>query len=141
MVPTVTLRPNRRTTVQLPFRTGDGNYRLLKDIRGDRTRPSYNARTKMFEVSRDDGDQLIGGLVNEFGTVRVIVHGNSKTTCVSECWSADPSSAWNCVCGCAGSNHGSGHALGREVATGLSVENQHTRAEYVVTRKGWELIH
>jgi hypothetical protein len=39
MAVTVTLRPGERTTVQLPFRNGNGNYRLLKVIRGERTRP------------------------------------------------------------------------------------------------------
>jgi hypothetical protein len=140
MVVTVTLRPGKRTTVQLPFRNGDGNYQLLKDIRGEGTRPAYNPQTKLFEVARDYGDQLIHGLVDEFRSVRVVIHGNSRTTCVSECWDADPSNAWNCVCGCAGSNHGSGHPLGKEVKAGLSVENQHTRAEYLVTRQGWTFV-
>jgi len=141
MIPTVTLRPATRTMVRLPFQSGNGNYELLKDIRGARTRPEYNRQTKLFEVARDNGDQLIKGLVEEFGTVRVVIHGNSRTTCVSDCWDADPSNAWNCVCGCAGSNHGSGHPLGREVEVGLSVENEHTRAEYLVTPKGWTLVN
>jgi hypothetical protein len=141
MLPTVTLRPASRTTVQLPFRSGDGNYQLLKDIRGQRTQPQYNRHTKLFEVARDGGDQLIEGLVDEFGKIRVIIHGNSRTTCVSECWGADPNNAWNCVCGCAGSNHGSGFPLGHEVAAGLSVENQHTRAEYLVTAQGWVFVN
>lgn len=140
MNPTVTLRPGARTTVQLPFRRGDGNYQLLKDIRGPRTRPKYNRTTKLFEVARDNGDDLIKGLVEEFGTVRVVIYGNTRTTCVAECWGGNPDNAWNCVCGCAGSNHGSGYPLGVEVAAGLSVENQLTRAEYRVTRNGWAHI-
>lgn len=137
MEPKVTLRPGARTTVKLPFRAGGGNFDLLKRIRGERTHPAYNRQSRLFEVARDAGDQLIRGLVEEFGSVCVVIHGNAKTTCVSECWSANPDNVWNCVCGCAGANHGSGHPMGVEVVAGLSVENQQSRATFIVDRYGW----
>ena len=141
VAPVVTFRPNQPTTVWLPFRAGGANYRLLKDIRGPGTREAHwNPRTKLFEVPRTNGDQLVDGLIDEFGSVRVTIYGHSTATCVRECWTADPRTAWDCVCKCAGSNHGSGFPMGREVAEGLSVENQYTVSEFVVDESGWTLV-
>lgn len=91
-------------------------------------------------MPRDNGGHLIDGLVEEFGTVIVIIHGTRKITCVDACWNGDPDRAWDCVCGCAGTNHGTRMPLGREVRPGLAVEHEHTRAEYRVDTDGWTLL-
>ncbi|WP_405216541.1 hypothetical protein [Agrococcus sp. Ld7] len=141
MRPVVTLRPGQHSLVRLPYRKGGANYQLLKDIRGPGTRePKWNAVEQAFEVPRANGDRLIVGLVEEFGRILVVVHGHRQVSCVSDCWNASPATAWDCVCGCAGSNHGTGHPLGREVASGLSIEHQYSIGNYDVDEDGWTLL-
>lgn len=138
VAPVVTIRPNKPTAVNLPFQPGGENYRLLKGIRGPGTRePRWNPAEKVFEVPHAGTDRLIEGLVEEFGRVRVVVFGHVQTVCVRECWNAKANRAWECVCSCAGANHGSGHPLTHEVADGLSVEHGYSVARFDVDAAGW----
>lgn len=140
MTPTVTLRPGKRASIWLPYRDGpSGNFRWLKDVCGTRTRPEYNQQTKQFEIAREHTQHVIDALVVEYGRVSVTQYGYARTTCVEACWTADPRTVAACVCGCAGANHGSKAPLGREVQAGLSITNEFTRAEWVVTANGWSL--
>lgn len=142
MPPTVTLRPNKTTLVRgLPFKEHGGNYRLLKSIRGPGTREAqWNPERKRFEVPRANSTRLIEGLVEEFGAIRLVVYGHAQTACVRACWDAKPSTAPECVCSCAAANHGTGHPIGPEVAEGLSVAHEYTKATYEVDANGWHLV-
>ncbi|QDZ14207.1 hypothetical protein [Humibacter ginsenosidimutans] len=136
----MTLKPGRRASMWLPYRDDPGaNFRWLKGVCGERTRPEYNRQTKEFEVAREHTQLVIDALVVEYRRVHVVQYGHARTTCVEACWNARLSTIADCVCGCAGANHGSGKPFGREVQAGLSVANELTCAEFIVTRKGWEL--
>lgn len=125
----------------LPYR-GDpaANFRWLKGVCGARTRPVYNRETKEFEVAREHTQFVIDALIAEYRRVRVVQYGHARTTCVDACWNASALTVADCVCGCAGANHGSRRPLGKEVRAGLSVENELVRADYVVTKKRWKLL-
>jgi hypothetical protein len=117
---TVVIRPHgARTEIRdLPW-TGSprATYALLEDAIGAsrRGQVQYSRSTRAFSVARAHSGQLILSLADRFGHVHVIQHGG-QTRCVSACWNADPNTAWECECSCAGSNHGTQRPLGRIVA-------------------------
>ena len=117
---TVTIRPNgARTEIRgLPWtgRPGDTYAVLEEAIDASRQgQVQYSHQGRFFSVARSHTHSLIAYLAERYGHVHVIQHGG-LAKCVSACWTADPESAWECECSCAGSNHGSGHAIGRIVA-------------------------
>lgn len=120
-----------RTQISLPFQSGSGNYDLLKEICGEATRPKYEK--PVFTVSRQHTTTVIDGLAERFDRVEVTLEGNSRSTCVSECWDADPANVADCVCGCAGKNHGTGKPEGAyTIAPGLVIEHETTTYQYVI---------
>jgi len=138
--PSIVLRPGRRASIFLPWRdSSSANFIWLKEVCGQRTRPTYNATTKRFEVARKHAQYVLDALVEEYGKVEVVQYGNIATTCVERCWSANPNTVIDCECGCAGLNHGVGQPLGEEVTAGLSVQNDLVSATYIVTADGWKL--
>lgn len=128
------VRPVRgKLRVKLPYRPGGANYHLLKDICGGRTRPKWNRGLRCFEVAREHLVKLINRLPNEIGRpVEVILHGATQTKCVSACWAANPDTCWECVCSCAGANHGSGSPLPTQASADLSIETEYTSERYTV---------
>ena len=128
------IRPvHGKLRVTLPFRPDGANYGLLKAICGERTQPQWNHELKCFEVAREHLAKLIDQLPNEIGRpVEVVLYGAAQTKCVSACWDANPATRWECVCSCAGANHGTGHPLPRQVSTDLSVGTEYTSMSYVV---------
>lgn len=140
MKPSVVLKPGERASINLPWRgTPNANYEWLKDVCGNRTRPKYDPTTKRFLVARVHAQHVLDALVEEYGRVIVIQFGHAATTCVEQCWNANPNNAIECECGCAGTNHGSKVPFGREVTPGLAVKHELSQATYVVTKDGWEL--
>ncbi len=118
--------------VRLPYRPGGSNYGLLKAICGERTRPEWNRERRCFEVAREHLVKLIDQLAYEIGSpVEVILHGATQTKCVSACWAADPRTRWECVCSCAGANHGTGHPLPTLASAELSIDTDYTSERYV----------
>lgn len=139
--PNMILRPNERTSIALPWRgSGGANYARLREICGERTHPEYDRGSKRFLVARTHTQHVLDALVEEYGEVMVQQFGNASTTCVEACWNANPYTALDCVCGCAGVNHGSGGPLGNEVTPGLSVHHETTEANYLVTVTGRVLL-
>ena len=133
---TVTIRPGQRTLVQgVPWTGPGGGYQAIKDCLAGQPRPQWSPADHGFTVTRTRTRELITGLLERHGPVRVIQHGGT-TRCVRECWDANPDTVTECVCGCAGRNHGSTRPLGSIVADTscgeLSVERDGPR-EYVVT--------
>lgn len=123
--------------VTLPYRPGGGNYELLKAICGERTRPDWNRDRGYFEVAREHLVKLIEQLPDELGiAVDVVLYGASQTRCVSACWAASPDTRWECVCSCAGANHGTGYPLPVQVSSDLSVDTAYTSQQYRVTPRG-----
>jgi hypothetical protein len=121
--------------VWLPYRAGGGNYALLKDICGERTRPDWDSERRCFVVARDHLGKLIALLPNEIGRpVEVVLYGAAQTTCVSKCWGqgTSPDTRWECVCSCAGANHGTGHPLPTQVSDELSIDTEYTSESYVI---------
>lgn len=137
MTVTVTVRPNgARTEIRgLPFLESGGNYRLLGEAIAATRRGQVLYSGGAFTVSRPHTVRLIEFLVARFGRVKVIQHGG-LTKCVSECWNAKPHTVMTCECSCAGSNHGSGVAIGKVVsqsgpAGALSVQSEGYREYFV----------
>jgi hypothetical protein len=128
------VRPvNGRIRVMLPFQRGGANFRLLEAICGGRSGPEWNRELRCFEVPRAHLRKLIERLPDELGTaVQVVLHGARQTKCVSACWGANPDSWWECVCSCAGANHGTGHPLAKQVAPDLSVSTDYTSTSYTL---------
>lgn len=117
--------------VRLPYRPSGKNYGLLKDICGERTRPAWNRDRRCFEVAREPLVKLIDKLPDAIGRpIEVVLHGATQTKCVSACWAANPETRWECVCSCAGSNHGTGNPLPTEISSELSVETEYTAEKY-----------
>lgn len=128
------IRPvNGPLKVTLPFRPHGGNFELLKVICGERTRPQWIDNGKYFEVAREHLAKLLDLLPNELGaSVEVTLVGATQTKCVSACWDADPKKRWDCVCSCAGRNHGSRRPLPTLVSADLSIETEYTSEKYTV---------
>ena len=134
------LKPGERASIALPWRgSSNANYDWLKGVCGDRTRPKYDPATKRFLVARAHAQHVLNALVEEYGHVLVTQFGHTATTCVEQCWNANPDNAIDCECGCAGTNHGSKVPLGSEVVPGLAVKHDLSQATYAVTKQGWEL--
>lgn len=99
--------------------------------------PKYTrvtAEGAYWRVSRSQLRVLQNGLAELFGSVEVRVQGAAQTTCVEACWSGNPDNASECVCACAGSNHGSLEPLGTEVIPGLSIQTDYSVWTYTVER-------
>ncbi|MFE5309526.1 hypothetical protein [Isoptericola sp. NPDC056605] len=122
-----------RVRVWLPFRGGGGNYQLLKDMCGLRTRPDYNRDLKCFEVAREHLPVLLDELPGALGQpVSVALHGSAQTKCVEVCWNASPDTLWKCECSCAGRYHGSRTGPPKQVAPGLGVDTEYTKHEFTL---------
>ena len=135
------LRPRERASIALPYRGSPrANFDWLKEVCGDRTRPRYDRSSRRFLVARPHAQHVLAALVDEFNQVFVTIYGYTRTTCVERCWNANPETIADCECGCAGANHGSRHPMGTQVQQGLSVQNDLTSAEYVVTKQGWRQL-
>lgn len=140
-IPEIILTPGQRAAVALPWRgSARANFDWLKDVCGERTRPEYDRTSKLFMVARPHAIVVLNALVDEYGRVRVVQHGDSTKTCVERCWNARPDTAIECECGCAGTNHGSRQPMGLEVKSGLSVQHRMTTVTYEVTAAGWRLL-
>lgn len=119
--------------VTLPYQPPGVNRRLLKAICGKQTRPVWNAERRYFEVAREHLVKLIDVLPNKIGhPLEVVLHGATQTKCVTACWAANPDTRWECVCSCAGSNHGTGQPLPMQVSADLSVGTEYTAESYIV---------
>lgn len=141
MRPNVVLRPGERASVELPWRgSPSANFEWLKEACGARTRPIFDRESKRFLVARPHVSHVIDALVDEYDQVLVVQYGDTASTCVEQCWNAKAETVADCECGCAGANHGSGHAMGKEVQAGLSVGHEFTSATYLVTAAGWRLL-
>lgn len=104
---------------------------MLKEICGEATRPKYER--PIFTVASNHTTTVINGLAERFDRVEVTLEGNARSTCVSACWDADADNVADCVCGCAGKNHGTGEPEGAyTIAPGLVIENEITTHTYVV---------
>jgi hypothetical protein len=124
-----------RLTVKLPFRSGGGNFDLLKEICGERTRPVYDRATSSFQVAANHLGVLIDGLLDRFRQVTLTTQHYRQQTCVESCWNASPDSIEECVCGCAGLNHGSRRALGTLILDGsVSVSGEYLERTRVLRR-------
>jgi hypothetical protein len=119
--------------VTLPYQPAGANYRLLKAICGEHTRPAWNPKRRYFEVAREHLVKLIDVLPDEIGhPVEVVLHGATQTKCVTACWGANPDTRWECLCSCAGANHGTGQPLPKQVSADLSVDTEYTSMNYLV---------
>jgi hypothetical protein len=111
------------------------NRKWLTSKAGRAAEVRFNNFTKTWLVKRTRFERMIAALADEFGSVQVTQFGASQTRCVPACWDeGNPERVWDCICSCAGSNHGSGHPLSKEVAPGLSVDTEYTQNTYVVHR-------
>lgn len=122
-------RPLRgRLRVEVPFRRGDANYVLLREICGERTQVRYNRQQRCFEVARAHLGTLIDRLPAELGQpVEVVLHGAVQTKCVEACWrDARPETVWECECSCAGRFHGTGTPPPKDLGGGLYVDTNYT---------------
>lgn len=120
--------------VRLRYRPAGGNYGILKDVCGDLTRPQWDDGRKCFLVARNHMSRLWDDLANVSGeVVEVTLVGAAQTTCVEPCWRLKRrDTRWDCVCSCAGRNHGSGSPLPLQVNAELSIETEYTSETYTI---------
>ena len=133
-LPRLTLYPgNQRAEFYLPWRGSAGrNFEWIKTVCGKLTRPQYDKEKRRFMIARAHTDLVLEALLEEYSCVKVDHYGFAKTTCVEQCWNANPENFLQCECSCAGQNHGSGHPMGKEVISGLSIQGEYVLATYVV---------
>jgi hypothetical protein len=112
MTVTVTIRPKARTEIRgLPWLEHGGNYAVLAECIGASRRGQVQYANGIFTVARSHTRALISALARRFGQVHVIQYGGVDK-CVEACWNAKPETAIDCVCSCAGINHGSRRPIG-----------------------------
>jgi hypothetical protein len=105
---TVTIRPNSRTEVRnLPFEGPGAGYRVLANMFGASRRGQVEYVRSVWSVSRPHTNAVVFGLAERYGRVKVIQYGGVEK-CVEACWKGNLETALDCVCACAGRNHGSG---------------------------------
>ena len=117
--------------ITLPFAAHGGNYLLLHELTSNRVSVDY--LRGHFYLKRTHAAKVIYGLAARGYEVHVTQDGYRRITCVAACWNANPDNAFDCECGCAGMNHGSGQPLSHEVNSELSVDGEYTRQQYVVS--------
>lgn len=134
-IPEITLHPKySRAELYLPWKGGpSANFKWLKTVCGDSTRPQYDKKKKKFLVARTHTNVVLDALVEEFGRVKVRHFGYQKEACVEQCWNAKPENYLQCECSCAGKNHGSGSPMGKEVSEGLSIQGEYVLHAYVLS--------
>lgn len=119
--------------VRLPYRPDGGNYDLLKDLCGERTRPRWDRERRVFVVARTHLSFLLDGLVAEFGAVELTTEYHLLHTCAAACWTARPDTWPDCVCACGATNHGTREPIGPLVADGAaSVSHEYFRRTTVL---------
>jgi hypothetical protein len=107
---TVTIRPNGKRTeiLNLPYEGKGAGYTILGDMIGASRRGQVEYGGRVWTVSRSHSNEVILGLAERYGRVKVIQFGGVEK-CVEACWKkGKPENAWLCQCACAGRNHGSG---------------------------------
>lgn len=131
------IRPGRRTEIRnLPYEGKGAGYWILGDMFGASRRGQVDYAGGVWSVSRPHTNDVIQGLADRYGRVKVIQHGGLDK-CVEACWHrGNPETAWLCECSCAGRNHGSGmpyeHTVGGDGPSGaLSVQASAPHVFYV----------
>jgi hypothetical protein len=89
-----------RVVVHLPYR--EGNRDFLREA-GPGVRPGWDVVSRHWTVSRSAFMAIVDLLREEFGLVEVITDGSSTERCDTRCREATGD---DCVCSCAGSQHG-----------------------------------
>jgi hypothetical protein len=126
-----------RVLVRLPYRPSETswNFALLQDILGSGVNVRYSKVTRSFEIAARHLETLVDGLLNEFGTIKLVTEHYRQQTCVEKCWNANAKTASTCVCGCAGQNHGSHQPFDRLILDGsVSIDGEYLRRSRVLTR-------
>lgn len=118
--------------IKLPYQKPPRNLNLLKDICGPRSRVTYN-QMGYFEIAPIHLQKLIVKLPSTLGErLEVDLYGAKQTKCVAKCWDASSTTKWECECSCAGTNHGTGQPLDKQVSSDLSISTDYTVARYVI---------
>lgn len=114
--------------MRMPFRPG--NRDLLREA-GEGARPAWER--PVWTVSRRVFSAVVGILVEEFGCVEVITDGGLANKCDTRCRAARGD---DCVCSCAGTQHGGGQLSAGEivVAETTIVDTTTTRWRRVLCR-------
>lgn len=131
LVPAEITRPvHGNLIIRMPY--AKDNRTWLNKIAGRDAGVAFNKDTKTWTVKRTRFERMIEALAARWGMVEVTQFGSSQSKCVSACWNGNPDRVWECECSCAGSNHGSGVPIGKEVKPGLSVSTEYTQYTYQV---------
>jgi len=93
----------------MPFEGKGTGYKILENMIGAsrRGQVEYSVGSRTWSVARSHPNEVIFGLADRYGRVKVIQYGGVEK-CVEACWKGNPKTAWECKCSCAGRNHGSG---------------------------------
>ncbi len=135
MVPSVYRPVKGKLQVRMPFAPGGGNYALLHQLCGQRTRVEYDRGRQAFAVAATHLEEIVDGLLDHFGQLDVTTEHYAQQTCVERCWMANPDTVLNCVCGCAGLNHGSQTPFDRRILDGsVSVQGEYLHRTVRLTR-------
>lgn len=131
-LPPLNRRPNNRVRLRLPY--GDASWRSwLKAHCGELTRPEFERKPEpIWTVARKYLPEVMHALARKYGEVHVITEHNEAHHCTTACQTANPETAPDCECICAGANHGGSD--GEEwfnVIDALLVRHEVRRREFV----------
>lgn len=121
--------------------------RIVKPVKGSlRVRVPYNANNRSawkdlglrpvwvkegnyWRLSRDKFSLVVRAVANGLGRVEVTVHGHTNQQCDTRCWNAEGD---DCVCSCAGQNHGNYQYGWLHVGETTVVKTEYVSKTYIV---------
>lgn len=92
--------------IKLPF--AENNRQWLSS--GRRSRPTWSAQYKCWELPRSAFNELVPRILYEFHSVYTIQPHRQTEVCAPACWDAQ---GFDCECSCLSVNHGLGQRGGR----------------------------
>lgn len=92
-----------RVVIKMPY--APGNRAWLKDVLGDRIRPTWNKDLGRWEIARNHFGSVVEALADRLGRIDAYMDFTCIERCDSRCKAAR---SRECNCVCLGKNHGQG---------------------------------
>jgi hypothetical protein len=92
-------------------------------------RPVWVKDGGYWQLARGKFAQVVRALANGLGEVQVTVEGHTTQQCDTRCWNADGD---DCVCSCAGANHGDSQHGWIQVGETTVIKNEYLSQTYRV---------
>lgn len=101
----VIFRSGRNSSLQLRMPYAPNNRAWLRCSKKKKD-PEWNAEKKFWRLPKSRLNQLVGMMLERFGSVHIIQPYVSTEKCAPACWDAR---GFECECSCMGENHGKNH--------------------------------